>query len=238
MKKCILVLFSLIILSGCTVTRMDKYNYEEALDKILSLNVKTFNVVGKGYKYYAPRGVIIVDESDYNDVLKRGSNTYYLYVDVVSYYYKNKLNYNKSKNVYYSRVLKNGKKSGYIEISKKNDKLFVQMVYNYAKIESYVDESKLKDAICDISYILSSLDFNDSLLKKMYEAGNLSSKEEVYKLFGDKATKGNFLEYVKEYDKYDGEENTETPEEEIIIEQTTTTATTTTTTTTSTKTGE
>ena len=222
MKKCLCILLTLLILSGCSITRIDEYDYKQALDKILSLNIKTFNVVGKGYKYYAPKGVKIIEESDYNDVLMRNNNKYYLYVDVVSYYYKNKLNYKNNKDAYYSKKLQNGKKSGYIEITKKNDKLFVQMVYNYAKIETYVDKAELKDTICDISYILSSLSFNDSLLKKMYESGNLSSKEEVYKLFANKAKKGNFLEYIKEYDKYDGDENEQTPEEEIIVEPTTT----------------
>ena len=61
----------------------------------------------------------------------------------------------------------------------------------------------------------------------MYESGNFDSKEEVYKLFDNKEKEGNFLEYVKEYDKYDGSEE-EQKEEEIIIEQTTTTTTTTT----------
>ncbi len=218
MKKFLLILSVLILLSGCTITRVDNYNYEKIMDKILSLDINTYNKVGKGYKYYAPRGVVRIDSEDYNDVLKRGDNKYYLYVDVVSYYYKSKIDYEVNNNSYFFRKISNNGKEGYITIEKKKDKLYVQMKYNYAKIETYVKESDLNLAIMDISYILSSTNFNDSLLKKMYESGNFDSKEEVYKLFDNKEKEGNFLEYIKEFDKYDGGTD-ETKEEEIIIEE-------------------
>lgn len=219
MKKSLLILLVLILLSGCTITRIDNYDYEKIMDKILSLDIKTYNIVGKGYKYYVPHGVVRTSAKEYNDVLKRGDNTYYLYVDVVSYYYKTKINYKVDDDHYYfSKKISNNGKEGYVNIQKKDDKLYVQMVYNYAKIETYVKESDLKDAITDISYILSSTHFNESLLKKMYESGNFDSKEEVYKLFDNKEKEGNFLEYIKEFDKYDGSKE-ETKEEEIIIEE-------------------
>lgn len=226
MKKVFLLLVSLVLLSGCTITRMDTKTYDEVIDKVLSLNIKLSNKVGKGYKYYAPRGVVRVDANTYNDVLKRDSTTYYLYVDVVSYYYKTKFSYKNSKNDYYFKTLKNGKKDGYVDIVKKNNKFYVQMVYNYAKIEAYVDKDNLKKSVEDMSYILSSVKFNDTLLKKMHEQGTFGSKEEAYKLFDNKEKEGNFLEYVKEYDKYDGDESSVTKEEEIKVKDKTTTTTT------------
>ncbi len=219
MKKFFLLLLTLVILSGCSITRIDNYNYEEKMDKILSLNIKNYNKIGKGYKYYAPYGVKTIYSNDYNDVLERNGNKYYLYVDVVSYYYKSKLDYKEDNKILLSKKINVNNKNGYIKIKESNKKLYVQMVYNYAKIESYVDKSSLDDAITDISYILSSLDYNDSLLKRMYESGNLDSKEEVYKLFNNKEKKGNFLEYIKEYDKYDKKNNTEVKEEEIKLEE-------------------
>lgn len=62
----------------------------------------------------------------------------------------------------------------------------------------------------------------------MHEQGTFGSKEEAYKLFDNKEKEGNFLEYVKEYDKYDGDESSVTPEEEIKVKDKTTTTTTTT----------
>ena len=97
------------------------------------------------------------------------------------------------------------------------------MYYNYAKIETNVDKKELKNAIMDMSYILSSLDFNDMLLNKMYEAGNFNSKEEVFKLFENKEKEGNFLEYIKEYDKYDSKY--EESEQELRLDSSTTTTT-------------
>lgn len=230
LKKCLLLLFCIFILSGCAVTRLDTKNYEEVMDEVLSLDINLYNKVGKGYKYYAPRGVVRTDANTYNDVLKRGDITYYLYVDVVSYYYKTDYDYKVSDNAYYSRLIKNGKKEGYVDIKEKKDKLYVQMVYNYAKIETYVEKRNLKDAIEDMSYMLSSVEFNDSLLKKMQESGEFGTKEEVYKLFDNKGKEGNFLEYIEEYDKYEAEDDVVAPEEEIEVKETKTTKITTTTT--------
>ena len=43
MKKVFLLLVSLVLLSGCTITRMDTKTYDEVIDKVLSLNIKLSN---------------------------------------------------------------------------------------------------------------------------------------------------------------------------------------------------
>ncbi len=235
MKKYLLVFLTLLVFTGCSITRIDNLDYKDINDKILSLNIKTYNKIGKGYKYYAPRGVVRTDSNSYNDVLRRGNINYYLYVDIVSYYYKTNPTYKINKKAYYSKKLKNGKKTGYIQITEKKDKLFLQVVYNYAKIEAYVTKDNLDQAVEDISYMISSIKFNDSLLKKMYESGNLDSKEESYRLFDNKEKDGNFIEYIKEYDKYDSEDEVAPKEEEIEVKTSTTTTTKATTTSAETK---
>ena len=218
-KKCLVLFFVCVILQGCTILRVDNYDYEQMMNTVLSLNIKNYNTVGNGYKYYIPMGLKKESSLEYNDILRKDNILYYLYVDVVGYYYKKELYVNKVENSYFFKELNNNDKNGFVQIIKKDNKLYVQMVYNYAKIETYVKESEIKDALCDMSYILSSIDFNDSLLKKMYESGNLDSKEEVYKIFKNKEKEGNFLEYIKEYDKYEEEQ---VEENEIIIENKTT----------------
>ena len=199
MKKVFLLLVSLVLLSGCTITRMDTKTYDEVIDKVLSLNIKLSNKVGKGYKYYAPRGVVRVDANTYNDVLKRDSTTYYLYVDVVSYYYKTKLSYKNSKNDYYFKTLKNGKKDGYVDIVKKNNKFYVQMVYNYAKIETYVEEYELADILSYSMIILNSINYNDNLIEKILQDDYYSSSFKEYKIKKPEDAESKFSEYLSEY---------------------------------------
>ena len=233
MKKSLLILLIAIILSGCTITRIDNYDYDKLINNILSINIKILNKIGNGYEYYTPKGVVRIEANDYNDILKRDDIKYYLYVDVVSYYYKNEEKYKKNDNVYYSLPINKDEKQGYIEIREDKNKLYVEMNYNYAKIETYVDKKDLKKALTDMSYMLSSVKFNDSLLKKMYDSGDLASKEEVYKLFDNKEKEGDFLEYIKEFDKYDGDSNeSQAVEDEIKVEKSTTTTKENTTTTT------
>lgn len=226
MKKGLLILLMVIILSGCTVNKIDNYSYDKLINKILSFNIKMLNKVGNGYKYYTPKGLVRTNSNSYNDELKREDVSYYLYVNVVGYYYNYKTDYKVNSDAYYSYLIDSNKSKGYIEVEEKKDKLYVKMYYNYAKIEAYTDKRYLKRTISDMSYVLSSIKFNDSLLKKMYESGNLSSKEEVYKLFDNKGKEGNFLEYIKEFDKYDGKYEEEIKEEEIIVESNKTTTTT------------
>lgn len=224
MKKYLLMLLVLFILSGCTVTRIDKYDYKQAMDEIVSLDMNIYNTIGNGYKYYAPKGTVRILSKNYNDILKRNNNLYYLYVDVVSYFYRTKVEYEVPDNIYYSKEFDSENKYGFINIQEKNDKLYVQMVYNYAKIETYVDKKDLKQTVMDISYILSTVDFNDSLLSDLHKKGELESGEQIYKLFSEKEKEGNFLEYAEQYDKYEEDTNSE---QELIIENTTKNETTT-----------
>lgn len=221
MKKTLLLLVVILILSGCSVEHIDSYHFSDLMNKILSLDINYQNKVSNGYHYYVPKGVVRTDSNSYNDVLKRGDITYYLYADVVSYFYKTEVDYQYKQDIYYSSKIENKGKKGYLQIIEKDDKLFVQMFYNYAKIETYTKKDKLNETISDLSYILSSVKFNDSLLKNEYGSSDINSKEETFSLFKDKEKEGNFLEYIKEYDKYDGSIDEET---EIIVEDNETTS--------------
>ena len=114
-RKVFLLVLLLILLSGCNVKRVDKYSNKQILDTILSLNIKNYNKIGNGYKYYAPKGVVRINSNSYNDVLKRNKNIYYMYVDVVGYYYKTGFDY-KKEDMYLSEKLSYKKKQGYIKI--------------------------------------------------------------------------------------------------------------------------
>ena len=94
--------------------------------------------MGRGYKYYVPRGVTYIDSSGSNDKLYSNGVYYYLYLDEISYYYQTALDYEEDDSKYYSRKIDNNGKLGYLEITKQDDLYLIEFVYNYARIEALV----------------------------------------------------------------------------------------------------
>ena len=52
MKKKAILLILLLLVSGCTIVRIDTKNIDTIIDVVLSKNNTLYNQVGKGYKYY------------------------------------------------------------------------------------------------------------------------------------------------------------------------------------------
>ena len=133
----------------------------------------------------------------YND------DTFYLYVDVVSYYYKTTKKFTPSDTNYLSKELRFNDKIGYIDITEKDDKYFVEFMYDYAKIEAYVDKDNLNDAVLNMAYILSSVQYNEKVIDTLIGENVLDYKEEKFDIFESKREQSNFLEWVEKYDTYD-----------------------------------
>ena len=53
MKK-IAVMFLVILLTGCSVVRIDTKDLDNIVDVVLSKNNTLYNKDGQGYKYYIP----------------------------------------------------------------------------------------------------------------------------------------------------------------------------------------
>ena len=191
MKKILTILMLLILTTGCTMVRIDTSNIDSMTNVILSKNNKLFNKIGKGYKYYKPRGVSYIDTNELNDVLYSNGNYYYLYIDAVSYYYKTEIDYKENKDAYYSKKLD----KGYIEINKKDNKYLVEFFYNYSKIEALVPKKDINKVILDASYILSTVKFNDNIIALMLDDDYFTNKEEQYTKFKSKQENNNFLKY-------------------------------------------
>lgn len=196
MKK-ITILLLLILTVGCSAVRIDTSSIDNTLSVVLSKNNNLYNRVGKGYKYYIPRGVTYIDTNDLNDKLYSNGINYYLYIDVISYYNRIELDYKENKNAYYSKKIE-GKKEGYLEINEKDGKYQIEFVYNYAKIEVLVDKEEIEDVILNASYILSTVKFNDNIIKIMLNEEYFTNKEEIYDVFTSKTKNTNFLEYTEE----------------------------------------
>ena len=196
MKKFVILLLVTMILTGCTVVRIDTDNIDNTINVILSKNNNLYNQVGKGYKYYVPRGVNYIDTVEFNDKLYSNGDYYYLYIDAISYYYQKEMEFTERDDIYYSRKFNINDKVGYLEIEEKNDKYLINFFYNYAKIQALVDKENINNVILNSSYILSTVKFNYEVIKLMLDDEFFVNKEETYNIFESTSESNNFLEYA------------------------------------------
>lgn len=207
MKKIILTVFIMLMVTGCSVQKFDMSNHDTIVSTILAKDTKLYNRVSKGYKYYLPKGVRILNYEEYNEKLYSNNKIYYLYVDIVSYHYKTDTTYTKSSNSYYYRTLSHNGKNGYIDIVKNDDKYHINYWYNYAKMEAIVSEGEINTTLKDMSYILSSIEYNDTIIDSFIGDNALNYNEEKYTIKKPKENEQTFLDYVNTYDNYKDESN-------------------------------
>lgn len=184
MRK-IVVLISILFLTGCSIVRIDTKSIDNTIDVVLSKNNTLYNQIGKGYKYYIPRGVTYIESNDFNDKLYCNGNYYYLYIDAVSYYNKIKTEVEKKYDLYYyKKISKNDfKYDGYVKIAKENKLYKIEFVYNYAKFEAVVDKESLNQTILNASYILSTIKFNKQIVELSLNEDYFTNKAEKYNSF-------------------------------------------------------
>ena len=197
MKK-VLLLCLLLLLTGCSVVRIDTSSVDNIVNVVLSKDNQLYNHIGKGYKYYIPRGVSYIDTNDYNDVLYSNGIYYYLYIDVISYYYDKVQQYEVNENAYYSKSISINDKDGYLEINKQDDdRYFIEFMYNYSKIEVIAEYDQINDIVLNATYILSTIKFNDNVIEAMLDDNFLVS-EEKYDIFTSKKETNDFLKLEEE----------------------------------------
>ncbi len=205
MKKIILFFLIIIFLSGCTT--VENLSYDEIINNILEKDINLENQYRNGYKYYAPRGVNVLNKTDYNEKLKDQRNTYYLYIDLISYYNNKQVDFKNQENVFYNKEINHDDKYGYINISLTNDKYLIEMMYNYAKIEVIVDEKDLNITIHKAITILSSIKYNKTLIEELVKSDQFVFTEKEINIFATKENnESNMLKYEEEYGKYKEDE--------------------------------
>lgn len=197
MRKKILPLLILLFLTGCSKIDVDS-EYKDIVNNILSFNNNNVNTASVGYKYYIPIGVNLVYDGEYNKKFKVKDTNIVLYVDIISYYYKNTLNYeldSNTNNYYYSKI-----NDGYMVINNSGeDEYFLKIVYNYAKVEAYVKKEYLIDVISYSTIILNSIKYNDNLISNLIENGQYSSNEIEYEIDKPDDSESKFSQYLQEY---------------------------------------
>jgi len=186
-KKIFLVSVIAFLLTGCTIVRIDTQSIDSILSVVLSKNNSLYNQVGIGYKYYVPRGVNYIDSRGNNDKLYSNGVYYYLYLDQIGYYYESGVNYQEDYSKYYSKKINQNGKEGYLEITEEKEGYLINFVYNYAKIEAMVkSEEEINQVVLNSSYILSTIKYNNDIIKLALEDDFLKNKEEEYNEFAQK----------------------------------------------------
>lgn len=203
MYKKIVTIMCVLLLTACTnqTYYLNNLTYEDIINISINETEKTTNINNKGYKYYLPTGFIVSKDNGNNQELLSDDNTkYYLNVDIVSYYYKNKMQstHNIKDYKYYEFEYKD--KTGYLKITENNDNFFVELCYNYAIIEVEVKGSNLRYAISRGIIILNSIQYNDLVIEKNIGNNDIDNAETVYKIPEpkDKDSSKNILEYMEE----------------------------------------
>lgn len=196
MKKLIILL--LIFLTGCSVVRIDTKSIDNILSVVLSKNNTLYNQVGQGYKYYIPRGVSYIETNGLNNTLYCKGNYYYLYVDVVSYYFKSNIEYVENEDVYYSKKIDNKNGKGYLEINEKDGMYYIEFLYNYSKIEAIVSKENLNDTILNASYILSTIKYNSNTIELMLNDDYFTNRAGKYDEYSSKEESNKFQLIIDE----------------------------------------
>lgn len=198
-KKFILLsLLACVVLVGCTP--IQDMTLLEIIDIGTSRTVEVYNKYRKGYKYNLPKGLDVVDNSEYNEVIESKDYVFYLYVDAVSYYNKIIEKYEESAEAYVSLQINYQDKYGYLEINQLDEeKYFIEIMYNYAKIEVIVNKRDINVAVYDSLSVLASVKFNDDVLKTLLDEETSQFQEVQFDIFETVTTvDSQYLQAVEE----------------------------------------
>lgn len=213
MKRIILLLSILCFTSACT--NIKNIDYKENINNTIKINKnnKHYNHIGNGYKYYLPKYMSVKHSLNYNEKINSGDYTYYLYLDIVSFYNKKILKF-KEVDGFINYKFSYDNIDGILNVTEENNKYFIEIIYNYAKIEVKVDKQDLNEAINNSIIILSTIKYDKDLIGNLIGENKLNSKEETLNIFGTLEKKDNFIDIIEEYDTY--EEESDIPDFDII----------------------
>ena len=205
-KRIIFLVVIMLLLTGCTEL---SNNVEEIVLTLTSTDGVRANTASTNYELYLPIGVKQEFDSNYNQKFKINNRYVYMYVDTISYYYGNKLNYKEDDNYnYYYRKIEIGNKTGYVGINKEEDDLyFTEIVYNYSKMEFYSDLEDLPTLLANSLIIIKSIKYNDDLIKIELDSDNTEGRELKYQLDTPKDTESKFNDYLQEYVAEEDDDN-------------------------------
>lgn len=200
MKKKILLVLFLMLLTGCVRTDINNGDYKELVSQVINNKTNGTNEVANGYRFYVPKGVRLIENDSNNQIFMGMGTKIYMYVDITSYYYKNLLNYKDIEDSYYFSKVSSGDKTGFIKITKTDDdKFYVEIVYNYAKVEVYTDQYNLNDIITLSSILLNNISYNDNIIENLLDDNHNSGSDITYNIDKPEDASSDFTQYLNEY---------------------------------------
>ena len=165
------------------------------------------NTYRPGYKYYLPKGLKLLNHEGSNEIFSYQDTIFYMYVDRVSYYNRIKHDFSETNQVFYSKKIENGDLFGYVQIKNiANEQYFLEIMYNYAKIEVMVDKDEINSALMYAVSILSSVSYQDEVLKNLLGEDSLKTNEIEFNIFESAETESEYLQMVEEYGQYEEKE--------------------------------
>ena len=201
MKKILVtLLISIVLVSGCS--KISSNSVSDMLETILYKENNLVNTYMDGYELYLPQGINVVNKKSYNLEIKDKKNYYYLYVDTIAYYYQQENTFKENTSHFYSKKFEFQGKNGFIDIVENNDYYFVVLMYNYAKIETYVLKKDFDISFINMCSILSSIKYNDNVIKEHVGKDGMIFQEERFNIFESKNENNNFLKYEEKYGTY------------------------------------
>ena len=200
-KKIILIILSFLLI-GCSSKNINQMTLNEIIDMSLEKDNDYVNVNNRGFKYYLPDEFIVYEDNYYVQTLLSRNHFYFLNIDIVSYFYKNNIIQGRNLDDYDYYDFNYDSKSGYMKITRNDEKFLVELCYNYAIIEVEVEESELRYAVSRAISILSSIQYNDLVIKNYIEDNDIENSETVYNIPEpeNKDDNKNVLEYIEEFE--------------------------------------
>ena len=203
MKKILLIF---IFTTGCV--NIKKIDYKDNINNVIRQNDnnKIYNRFSSGYKYYLPKYMSVKNSLNYNEQIISNDYTYYLYIDIISYFNKKDITYKKSEG-YLNYEFNYKDLKGYLNVSEINNKYLVEILYNYAKIEVIVELIDINEVINNSIIILSTIKYDDKIIENLIVENKISSEEEKLNIFENSSNKDDFIDIIEEYDNYEDEDD-------------------------------
>ena len=93
---------------------------------------------------------------------------------------------------------------------------YIDIVYNYGKIEAYSNKENLSSTVLNSLVILNTIKFNDAVIDSLIGENKIEYKEEKFNLFNSDSNNDGYLNIDENHTSNQNKEEDELIDEEII----------------------